>query len=528
MSKSVTNQRKNYKPATIHKTNQNVSKEVTLSKKDYAPAPRFRVSGHPPTSIRDLSVKGKVGDPFFMVRASDGNHYIIMTGDRYLASKTYNCDISTMPCHRRNFFNGGIYDDTNDYYILYHELLNNNDPAEVALIKEVRDPKSRKRLSESEEQAILDGVSAAIASGDSVVGNDSERWELKLVLPIDQINDPFGQQCERRSGCQLAACCIWSGSKDPSTPWYCCLDCQEKDFEGWPAENNDIPLKVMSRALRNAMITRVRCVCVLFCDIRSCQLLLTHHCPIQCSKYPSPNMPNLPESEETNTRTRSSSQRRAAAVAASVISSSHSPQDSAAITSHPKRSAASVETSDSKPSRKRSKQLGSKRRDVITSTTPIDVRCFACFNINQKTASQCVTTATSSSCSRPEGNNCTFCGSSGNKWVPGTIDTGFVVLNNETNEALDLFKTKNEVYNNYYKNEEIGANALKNRLEPLINKDEDSVVLGSYRIERDNHVHFRNGKPGLNLRCLHEGCSWRTKNGKSYCGLHAKMHPGEA
>ena len=63
----------------------------------------------------------------------------------------------------------------------------------------------------------------------------------------------------------MAACCIWSGSKDPSTPWYCCLDCQEKDFEGWPAENKDIPLKVMSRALRNAMIERVCCiVCVMF------------------------------------------------------------------------------------------------------------------------------------------------------------------------------------------------------------------------------------------------------------------------
>jgi len=80
---------------------------------------------------------------------------------------------------------------------------------------------------------------------------------LMVVLPIEQINDPFGQQCDT-TGCQLAACCIWSRSRDPSTPWYCCLDCQEKDFKGWPADNKDIPLKVMSRALRNAMIERVR------------------------------------------------------------------------------------------------------------------------------------------------------------------------------------------------------------------------------------------------------------------------------
>ena len=80
---------------------------------------------------------------------------------------------------------------------------------------------------------------------------------LRVVLPIEQINDPLGQRCDT-TGCQLAACCIWTHSGDPTTPWYCCLDCQEKDFNGWPADNKDIPLKVMSRALRNAMIERVR------------------------------------------------------------------------------------------------------------------------------------------------------------------------------------------------------------------------------------------------------------------------------
>ena len=95
---------------------------------------------------------------------------------------------------------------------------------------------------------------------------------LRVVLPIEQINDPFGQQCDT-SECQLAACCIWSRSRDPSTPWYCCLDCQEKDFKGWPADNKDIPLKVMSRALHNAMIERVRLAPCFVFDI-VCSLLL--------------------------------------------------------------------------------------------------------------------------------------------------------------------------------------------------------------------------------------------------------------
>ena len=96
---------------------------------------------------------------------------------------------------------------------------------------------------------------------------------LRAVLPIEQINDPFGQQCDT-PGCQLAACCIWTHSGDPLTPWYCCLDCQEKDFKGWPADIKDIPLKVMSRALRNAMIERVRLAPCFIFDV--CFVLLTN------------------------------------------------------------------------------------------------------------------------------------------------------------------------------------------------------------------------------------------------------------
>ena len=85
-----------------------------------------------------------------------------------------------------------------------------------------------------------------------------EFWSLRVVLPIELINDTEGQQCDT-TGCQLAACCAWSGSNDPSTPWYCCLDCQEKDFKGWPDnEKRDIPLRRMANELRNTMMQRVR------------------------------------------------------------------------------------------------------------------------------------------------------------------------------------------------------------------------------------------------------------------------------
>lgn len=112
---------------------------------------------------------------------------------------------------------------------------------------------------------------------------DMELWDLKVVLPMEQINYPFGQQCET-TGCRLAACCIWASNWNPTTPWYTCLDCQEKDFEGWPA-NRDIPLRVMSSSLRNAMIERSS----------------RYHAPI----VPMPNLPtgrdSLTEEEDIST-----------------------------------------------------------------------------------------------------------------------------------------------------------------------------------------------------------------------------------
>ena len=57
-----------------------------------------------------------------------------------------------------------------------------------------------------------------------------ELWDLKMVLPIDQIRKSTNR-CGT-AGCDLIPCCIWSSSLDPETPWYCCLDYQANDFDG--------------------------------------------------------------------------------------------------------------------------------------------------------------------------------------------------------------------------------------------------------------------------------------------------------
>jgi len=84
--------------------------------------------------------------------------------------------------------------------------------------------------------------------------NQREIWDLKQVLTVKQIYQPGPIKCQTEK-CRLIACCIWSSNLDPNTPWYTCLDCQEKDFKGWPAEG-ELPLKVFPNELRNAMMDR--------------------------------------------------------------------------------------------------------------------------------------------------------------------------------------------------------------------------------------------------------------------------------
>jgi len=81
-----------------------------------------------------------------------------------------------------------------------------------------------------------------------------ELWDLKLVLPVDQIRQA-SNRCDT-PGCDLVACCIWSSSLDPETPWYCCLDCQANDFGGWPEKEEELPIKVLKDDLREVILDK--------------------------------------------------------------------------------------------------------------------------------------------------------------------------------------------------------------------------------------------------------------------------------
>jgi hypothetical protein len=107
--------------------------------------------------------------------------------------------------------------------------------------------------------------------------DSEETWDLKIVFNAKDLSKSKNTMCATE-GCNLAACSAWVSSHDPTEPWFGCLDCQTRDFGGWP-EGEELPIKFMSEASRKLILekctenAKVRCVflCLTFCD------RLSHH-----------------------------------------------------------------------------------------------------------------------------------------------------------------------------------------------------------------------------------------------------------
>ncbi len=58
-----------------------------------------------------------------------------------------------------------------------------------------------------------------------------EKYELSSIISFEKLrSNPV--KCSDEN-CKLPACSIWTSTSDPKK-WYYCIDCQEKDFGGWP------------------------------------------------------------------------------------------------------------------------------------------------------------------------------------------------------------------------------------------------------------------------------------------------------
>mmetsp|Transcript_12862 Transcript_12862/g.19525 ORF Transcript_12862/g.19525 Transcript_12862/m.19525 type:complete len:634 (+) Transcript_12862:355-2256(+) len=89
---------------------------------------------------------------------------------------------------------------------------------------------------EKEEQAGSDANNSADKNDDDGDDDeeeeeDDEQWAVEHVYTIAEIDCPEPVICQSEE-CKLVACARWKS--DTNERWDTCLDCQEKDYGGWP------------------------------------------------------------------------------------------------------------------------------------------------------------------------------------------------------------------------------------------------------------------------------------------------------
>jgi hypothetical protein len=87
-----------------------------------------------------------------------------------------------------------------------------------------------------------------IQDGLSVVENEDEEEQFDLieVLSYEKIQKNQVVCSGGDEGCTLLACSVWASSVN-SKKWYYCVDCQKRDFNGWP-ESRELPISHMEQA----------------------------------------------------------------------------------------------------------------------------------------------------------------------------------------------------------------------------------------------------------------------------------------
>jgi hypothetical protein len=105
---------------------------------------------------------------------------------------------------------------------------------------------------------------------------DEEQWELSHVFTINELCqvEPPPQTCMSKK-CPLLACVSYVSSIDKEYVWHSCIDCQEKDYGGWPENIKEIPMKFITTEHRKIMIEK-------------------------CTGQYAPAMPNIPIDENGN------------------------------------------------------------------------------------------------------------------------------------------------------------------------------------------------------------------------------------
>jgi hypothetical protein len=80
----------------------------------------------------------------------------------------------------------------------------------------------------------------------STYDEEDEQFDLKEILSVAKIQTDQIVCSGGDEGCTLLACCVWVSSAHPKK-WYYCIDCQKRDFGGWP-ELEELPISHMDES----------------------------------------------------------------------------------------------------------------------------------------------------------------------------------------------------------------------------------------------------------------------------------------
>ena len=82
--------------------------------------------------------------------------------------------------------------------------------------------------------------------------SSEDKYELSTIIPLEKLlGSPI--KCSGEA-CNLPACSVWTSSIDPKK-WYYCVDCQERDFDGWPP-SNELPCDYLQPEHLRAIATK--------------------------------------------------------------------------------------------------------------------------------------------------------------------------------------------------------------------------------------------------------------------------------
>ena len=96
--------------------------------------------------------------------------------------------------------------------------------------------KNRMNLSNEENGLVVGSTTneVDVIDGERDPNPSEEKFDLSGIVPLKKLlSNPI--KCSDEA-CLLPACSIWTSTSDPKK-WYYCIDCQERDFGGWPPSN---------------------------------------------------------------------------------------------------------------------------------------------------------------------------------------------------------------------------------------------------------------------------------------------------